>query len=142
MQQNQARFSGLFDDNDSLMTDRYAVVGNPIDHSKSPIIHAEFAKQTGQDMSYKAILVPLDNFAKDVNAFFARGGRGMNVTLPFKLQAFELAAEKSPRALDAGAVNTLKFSAFLFAVSACCSSALGARPVASFIPFCLEIPRA
>ena len=110
MQQNQARFSGLFDDNDSLMTDRYAVVGNPIDHSKSPIIHAEFAKQTGQDMSYKAILVPLDNFAKDVNAFFARGGRGMNVTLPFKLQAFELAAEKSPRALDAGAVNTLKFS--------------------------------
>lgn len=91
------------------MTDRYAVAGNPIAHSKSPIIHTEFAKQTGQGMSYKAILVPLDRFAKDVNAFIAHGGKGMSVTLPFKLQAFALATEKSARALDAGAVNTLKF---------------------------------
>ena len=93
------------------MTDRYAVIGNPIAHSKSPLIHAEFAKQTGQDMSYEALLAPVDGFANEVTAFRNQGGRGMNVTLPFKLDAFELATEKSPRALDAGAVNMLKFSA-------------------------------
>ncbi len=93
------------------MTDRYAVIGNPIAHSKSPLIHAEFAKQTRQDMSYKALLAPLDGFAKEVSAFRKQGGRGMNVSLPFKLEAFALATEKSPRALDAGAVNMLKFSA-------------------------------
>lgn len=92
------------------MTDRYAVVGNPIGHSKSPLIHAEFAKQTGQDMSYQALLAPLDRFIDVVNSFRKQGGRGMNVTLPFKLAAFELATEKSSRALDAGAVNMLKFS--------------------------------
>jgi shikimate dehydrogenase len=92
------------------MTDRYAVVGNPIAHSKSPLIHAEFAKQTGQDISYTAILAPVDGFVDVVNAFRDQGGCGMNVTLPFKLLAFELAAEKSPRALDACAVNMLKFS--------------------------------
>ena len=93
------------------MTDRYAVIGNPIAHSKSPLIHAEFAKQTGQDMSYEALLAPLDGFAGEASAFRKQGGRGMNVTLPFKLKAFELATEKSPRALDAQAVNMLKFSA-------------------------------
>ena len=92
------------------MTDRYVVVGNPIAHSKSPLIHAEFARQTDQDMSYKALLVSVDRFAKDVQSFFAHGGRGMNVTLPFKLLAFDLATEKSARAMDAGAVNTLKYT--------------------------------
>ena len=92
------------------MTDRYAVVGNPIAHSKSPVIHTEFAKQTGEDMSYKAMLVPVDKFVKEVNGFFAHGGRGMSVTLPFKLQAFDLATERSARALDAGAVNMLRYS--------------------------------
>lgn len=92
------------------MTDRYAVIGNPIAHSKSPLIHAEFAKQTGQDMSYQALLAPLGGFIEAVNSFRKQGGRGMNVTLPFKLEAFEVATEKSSRALDAGAVNMLKFS--------------------------------
>lgn len=93
------------------MTDRYAIIGNPVGHSKSPLIHAEFAKQTGQDMDYIALLAPLDGFAEQVRAFRAQGGCGMNVTLPFKLEAFELATEKSPRALDARAVNLLKFCA-------------------------------
>ena len=65
------------------MTDHYAVVGNPIAHSKSPLIHAEFARQTGQDMDYVALLAPLDGFAGVVQAFRERGGKGMNVTLPF-----------------------------------------------------------
>jgi shikimate dehydrogenase len=91
------------------MIDRYAVIGNPIAHSKSPIIHAEFAKQTKQDMHYGAVLAPLDGFVAAVQYFVKHGGKGLNVTLPFKLEAFQLATEKSPRALDAGAVNTLKF---------------------------------
>ena len=91
------------------MIDRYAVIGNPIAHSKSPAIHAEFAKQTKQDMHYNTILAPPDGFVEAVEYFVKHGGRGLNVTLPFKLEAFQLASEKSPRALDAGAVNTLKF---------------------------------
>ena len=91
------------------MIDRYAVIGNPISHSKSPLIHAEFAKQTGQELHYGTVLAPLDGFVAEVKAFVKMGGRGLNVTLPFKLEAFGLATEKSPRALDAGAVNVLKF---------------------------------
>lgn len=91
------------------MTDRYAVFGNPIAHSKSPRIHAEFARQTGQDIDYVALLAPLDNFAGAVAAFRRAGGRGANVTVPFKEEAFRLATRLTPRAQDAGAVNTLTF---------------------------------
>ena len=93
------------------MTDRYAVFGHPIAHSKSPQIHTAFARQTGQDISYEAILAPLDGFAESVAAFVAAGGRGANVTVPFKEDAFRLAGRLSPRAERAGAVNTLRFDA-------------------------------
>lgn len=93
------------------MTDRYAVFGHPIAHSKSPQIHTAFARQTGQDMTYEAILAPLDGFADSVAAFIAAGGRGANVTVPFKEEAFKLASRLSPRAQRAGAVNTLSFDA-------------------------------
>src|SRR5512143_471573 len=89
------------------MTDRYAVFGHPIAHSKSPQIHAAFARQTGQDMTYEAILAPLDGFAASIAAFVAAGGRGAHVTVPFKEEAYRLADRLSPRAERAGAVNTL-----------------------------------
>jgi len=89
--------------------DRYAVVGNPIAHSKSPWIHAAFARQTGQALTYEALLAPLDDFAATVARFRAEGGRGLNVTVPFKLEAFALADRRTPRAEAAGAVNTLAF---------------------------------
>jgi shikimate dehydrogenase len=91
------------------MTDRYCVFGNPVSHSKSPAIHAVFARQTGQDLSYEAILAPRDAFAAAVQAFARESGRGANVTVPFKEEAFALATELSPRAAAAGAVNTLSF---------------------------------
>lgn len=89
--------------------DRYAVIGNPIAHSKSPQIHAAFAVQTGQRMQYEALLAPLDGFRAAVAAFRHDGGRGLNVTVPFKLEAHALADALSPRAEAAGAVNTLSF---------------------------------
>ena len=91
--------------------DRYAVIGNPIAHSKSPQIHAAFARQTGQALSYEALLAPVDGFAQTVADFRAQGGRGLNVTVPFKLEAFALAERHTPRAQAAGAVNTLAFDA-------------------------------
>jgi shikimate dehydrogenase len=92
------------------MPDRYAVIGNPVAHSKSPWIHAEFARQTRQDMAYERIEAPLDGFARSVDAFRAAGGRGSNVTLPFKDQAFRYCGKAlSERALAAGVVNTLVF---------------------------------
>lgn len=91
------------------MTDLYAVIGNPVAHSKSPQIHAAFAAQTGQDLVYERVLGPEGRFIETVDAFRARGGRGLNVTLPFKLDAFAYAQEHSARARAAGAVNTLKF---------------------------------
>ena len=89
--------------------DRYAVIGNPIAHSKSPFIHRAFAQQTGEALSYEAILGPEQGFADTVRAFVASGGKGMNVTVPFKLDAFDLAEHLTPRAPAAGAVNTLVF---------------------------------
>jgi shikimate dehydrogenase len=91
------------------MTDRYAVIGNPIGHSKSPLIHGTFAKSTGQNLEYIAVEDTLDSFAAAVHTFCADGGRGMNVTAPFKLQAFEIANERLPGAHLAGAANALKF---------------------------------
>ncbi len=89
------------------MTDRYAVFGNPIAHSKSPHIHRVFAAQTQQDLTYDALLMPLDDFANAARAFFAEGC-GANVTVPFKEEAFALVDELSERARRAGAVNTVK----------------------------------
>jgi len=91
------------------MSDRYAVIGNPVAHSRSPSIHARFAKQTGQDIEYGRLLAPLDGFVEAVERFRDAGGRGLNVTLPFKLEAFAWAARRSERAQLAGAVNTLRF---------------------------------
>jgi shikimate dehydrogenase len=91
------------------MTDKYAVIGNPIGHTKSPMIHGSFAEATGQDIDYRAIEGSLDRFAEDVHAFREAGGRGMNVTAPFKLQAYALATERLERAELAGATNALKF---------------------------------
>ncbi|MGE0876656.1 MAG: shikimate dehydrogenase [Burkholderiales bacterium] len=93
------------------MHDRYAVIGNPVAHSKSPWIHARFARQTGQDLDYGSIEAPLDGFARAVATFRAGGGRGLNVTLPFKEQAFDIAATSSARARAAAAANTLRFDA-------------------------------
>jgi shikimate dehydrogenase len=89
------------------MPDRYAVVGNPIAHSKSPQIHAAFARATGEDLSYERIEAPLDGFRETIDAFARAGGRGLNVTMPFKEQAFALSTTRSPRAELAKAVNTL-----------------------------------
>ncbi|GLU33584.1 shikimate dehydrogenase [Trinickia caryophylli] len=94
------------------MTDQYAVIGNPIGHTKSPLIHGLFAEATQQAMSYVAIEGPLDpddGFASVVRQFAAEGGKGVNVTAPFKLKAFALADERSERAALAGAANALKF---------------------------------
>ena len=91
------------------MADRYAVIGNPVAHSKSPWIHAEFARATGQALRYEAIEAPRGGFADAVAAFRAAGGKGLNVTLPFKEEAYALCAEASERARLARAVNTLVF---------------------------------
>jgi len=91
------------------MTDKYAVIGNPIAHSKSPLIHMMFAEQTGQDINYEAILAPLDGFVATVERLRKEGYKGCNITVPFKFEAFQLATELTGRARAAQAVNTLKF---------------------------------
>jgi len=91
------------------MTDRYAVIGNPIQQSKSPLIHTAFAQATGQDIEYTKIEGPLGQFAATVDAFRAAGGLGMNITAPFKLDAFAYATDRSPAAELAGAANAMKF---------------------------------
>jgi len=93
------------------MSDLYAVFGNPIAHSKSPDIHHAFAEQTQQTIQYQKRLAPLEGFAAAVQAFWAEGGKGANVTVPFKHEAFELADELSDLARRAGAVNTLEVMA-------------------------------
>ena len=119
------------------MTDRYAVLGNPIGHSKSPRIHALFAKQTGQDISYEAILAPVDGFADTIRSFIAaKGGpaRGANVTVPFKEEAFRLATRRTARAEAAGAVNTLSFGRRILLLGA------GGAARGVILPLLLENP--
>ena len=98
------------------MTDRYAVIGNPIAHSKSPLIHLMFAEQTGQDISYEAIKAPLDGFAATVERLRKEGYKGCNVTVPFKFEAFRISNNVSNEVIDAvdssheaDAINTLDF---------------------------------
>jgi shikimate dehydrogenase len=91
------------------MTDRYAVIGNPIGFSKSPLIHGMFAQATGQDMEYTKIEGPLGGFAQAVDEFRAQGAKGLNITAPFKLDAFAYATEHSEAAKIAGAANAMKF---------------------------------
>lgn len=93
------------------MKDRYAVVGNPVAHSRSPAIHAMFAEQTGQAVAYERLLAPLDGFESTLRAFVAAGAKGCNITVPFKFDAFALAAKRTERAQLGGAVNTLRFDA-------------------------------
>ena len=88
--------------------DQYAVFGNPIAHSKSPDIHGAFAEQTGESIAYEKTLVSVDEFARSADEFFENGGCGLNVTVPFKLDAFNYADKLTERAQTAGAVNTLK----------------------------------
>ena len=92
------------------MTDKYAVIGNPISHSKSPLIHEAFAKQTNQDIRYERILAPLDGFEVTVQDLIAQSYKGVNVTVPFKFEAFKLAMQHTRRAINAGAANTLIFN--------------------------------
>lgn len=89
------------------MSDRYAVIGNPIGHSKSPMIHASFAEQTGEDMIYDTLFSEIDQFAEIVERFFSDGGKGLNVTVPFKQNAYNWVTELTERARIAGAVNTI-----------------------------------
>ncbi len=96
--------SSLFDFDKPAL---YAVMGNPVNHSKSPRIHGLFAEQTGQRLQYSAIQVDPGGFEQAVRNFVAHGGRGLNITVPFKTQAWELADSRTPRAELAGAVNTI-----------------------------------
>jgi shikimate dehydrogenase len=91
--------------------DRYAVIGHPVDHSRSPFIHERFARQVGHHIEYSRIDAPPGDFARTVREFFAAGGKGLNVTLPHKQSAVHLAADLTPRAARAGAVNTLSLRA-------------------------------
>lgn len=86
---------------------RYAVFGNPVEHSQSPVIHQQFAQQVKQTISYQRQLIELGEFAASARAFFADGGAGLNITVPFKLEAYQFADQLSERAIRAGAVNTL-----------------------------------
>lgn len=87
---------------------RYAVFGNPIEHSVSPSIHAQFAQQTGLNICYEKILSPINGFTQSVQSFINQGGRGFNITMPFKIDAFNLATELTLNAQSAGSVNTIK----------------------------------
>jgi shikimate dehydrogenase len=95
----------------SKAPDRYAVLGNPVAHSQSPFIHAEFARQTGQNLEYTRVLCAMDGFVEAVRAFADSGARGCNVTVPFKFQSGALARVVTPRATLAQAANVLRFDA-------------------------------
>lgn len=90
--------------------DKYAVLGNPVEHSKSPVIHTMFASSTKQQMEYGRLLCPLDAFKETVDTFKKNGGKGLNITVPFKEEAYQYATTLTPRAKIAKAVNTLKFN--------------------------------
>jgi shikimate dehydrogenase len=92
-----------------MSMDLYCVMGNPVEHSRSPWIHARFAELTGQTLHYDKRLIPLDGFATAVSAFVAEGGRGCNITVPFKFEAAALATHTSERAMLALASNVLTF---------------------------------
>jgi shikimate dehydrogenase len=92
------------------MTDHYAVIGNPIKHSKSPLIHSEFAKQTDQDLDYITREIPLDDLQGELKQLQAEGFKGINVTVPFKEQVWQAIKNKSDHATRAGAVNTVVFN--------------------------------
>lgn len=92
------------------MTDHYAVIGNPISHSKSPLIHSEFAKQTKQDLDYIAREIPLDDLIGGLKQLQDEGFKGINITVPFKEQAWQIVSNKSEHASRAGAINTILFN--------------------------------
>ncbi len=92
---------------DEVSIDRYAVIGNPIAHSKSPDIHLLFADQTGEHITYEKIQVEVGEFESFVNEFFENGGKGLNITVPFKVNAFQFVNECTDYAEHAGAVNTI-----------------------------------
>lgn len=89
------------------MPDRYAVIGNPIAHSKSPQIHTVFARQTGHDLTYRAILAERGALEETIKTFQSQGGKGLNITIPFKAEAWKLVQQRSPRAQRARAINTI-----------------------------------
>ena len=95
----------------AVTASRYAVVGNPVGHSQSPFIHAAFAAQTGEPITYDRLLCPLDGFAAAAREFAASGAGGCNVTMPFKFEAYALAERRTARADAAGACNVLRFDA-------------------------------
>jgi len=90
-----------------IVVDQYAVMGNPVSHSKSPFIHSEFARETGQQLDYTAICVEPGHLTEAVSQFYHNHGKGLNITVPFKQDAWQLASQRSERAQRAGAVNTL-----------------------------------
>ncbi len=98
-----------------MITHRYAVIGNPVAHSKSPLIHAAFAKQFNLEVRYERVLAPLDGFSATVTRLIAQGYKGVNVTVPFKFEAFNLATQHSNSALNAEAANTLTFAHEIYA---------------------------
>lgn len=92
------------------MSDRYAVIGHPISHTKSPRIHRLFAQQTAQEIEYDALLSPLEGFQETLTRFFSAGGRGANITVPFKQEAWAVVSRRTERAQRAGAVNTISLN--------------------------------